>query len=141
MNDVDKVGVVFADPAMSVRSVEQRLCRIQRSDPSDAAETGFSDGPSDVTGNVRSEAVSDDVDLSRIKSGFPNQARQKFSDVLSDGDDVAGGLRVAVDLRQAAPVDGHDVVVTGLEVLWKLRKVPFLKVNLTFLALYDDLQS
>ena len=136
MDDVDKVGVVFADPAMSVRSFEERLCRIQRSDPSDAAETGFSDGPSDVAGNVRSEAVSDDVDLSRIKSGFPNQARQKFSDVPSDGDDVAGGLRVAVDLRQAAPVDGHDVVVPGLEVLWNSRKSNFIER-----PQFDDLQS
>ena len=117
VNDVDEVGVVFADPSMKVRSVEQRLRRIKRRDPADPAETGFPDGPSDVTGHVRSEAVADDVDLSRIQSGFPDQARQEFSDVISDDDDVAGGLRVAVDLRQPAPVDGHDVVVAGFQIL------------------------
>ena len=66
MNDIDKVGIVFADPVRSVRAVEPRLGRIKGGDPPNVSESRPLDRSPDVSGDVRAEAVANEVDVSRV---------------------------------------------------------------------------
>lgn len=119
MNDVNKISIILANPLRTIRSVKPRLSRIQSCDPSDASQSGSLNRSPDVSGNVRSQTVSDDVDPFRIHFRFPDQALQKCADMFSDKDGVVGSLRIVVPLGKFAPVHGNDVVIAGSEIFWK----------------------
>jgi hypothetical protein len=72
VNDVDKFGVVSADPLWPIRAVEPRLGRIEGGYPAEAAQAGSLNGPPDVGRHVGAEAVADEVNLFGIRSRFPD---------------------------------------------------------------------
>ncbi len=96
MNDVNKICIVLSDPLRTIGSVEPRFGRIESCNASNFSKAGFLDLPSDVRSYMRSETVSDNVDLLWIQSFLSDQLCEQFSDVFSDLDCISGGHRIVV---------------------------------------------
>lgn len=72
MDDVNELSIMLADTLRTVGAIEPRLGRIQGRDPTNGSQSGSLDRPADVGGDVRPEAVADDVDVFGIHDRFPD---------------------------------------------------------------------